>query len=138
MGHGQISEGIAHSLRVPLSFCVYHEVPQASFAWGYSKAGKGSDSRDLRIRGCGDSERECEQGPRASDGKCAAAGIAEPNHESGEGEEQPPFGKGISYVAKGVLGTASVGERILRVFDGQRDGRSDQGVHRAAREAAAR
>ena len=47
MGHGQISEGIAHSLRVPLSFCVYHEVPQASFAWGYSKAGKGSDSREI-------------------------------------------------------------------------------------------
>ena len=85
MGYGQISEGIAHSLPVSLSFRFHHKVPQASFAWGYRKADKRSDSRDLRIGRCGDTEGERNAGPRASDGEHAAACIAEPDHADGEG-----------------------------------------------------
>ena len=51
------------------------------------------------------------------------------SHAGGEREEQPPSVERIPNAAEGILGAASVGERILRLFDRQRDGRSDQGVY---------
>ena len=117
IGHAKISQGIAHRLRAALSFCFHHQVPQAGFAGGHSKASKRADPRNMWIGGREDRERTCKSGSCTSVVEHAAAGIAEPDHAGCEGEKQPSLGKGIPEFAKGVLGAAPLGERVLCVHN---------------------
>ena len=84
---------------------------------GHSKASKRADPRDMWIGGCADRERTCESGSCTSVVEHAAAGFAEPDHAGCEGEKQPSLGKGIPEFAKGVLGAAPLGERVLCVHN---------------------
>ena len=114
-------KGSQHRLRAALSFCVHHQVPQAGLAGGHSKASKRADARDMWIGGREDRERTCESGSCTSVVEHAAAGVAEPDHAGREGEEQPSLGEGIPESAKGVLGAAPLGERVLCVHNRECD-----------------
>jgi len=111
---------------------VEHEVPEEGLeggGWGtparsgppnmHGYAGRG-------VVGCGG------VGPRSHVGIDAAASVGEQTAAEAEGEDVVQVAARVSSVAKGILGPANVGTRILCVHDGKRQRRHGPDVHRKA------
>src|ERR1035438_5504176 len=132
-GDGGIPAGRAHCIRNPLASGVDHEVSETSATGRDCNASAGPDPGHLRPARGIDHERPRVERPRASTNLAAAASYDQPSHAMAEGPDgASPAGR-VSAPEEAVLGTTSVGTRLLLLQLRQRDGRRNRKVHRRAK-----
>lgn len=122
----------AHHVRDSPAPRLGHQIPQAGDDGRSRAASQRTDTRDLRQSRGDHYEGAHLEGSRASVREHPAAGDNQSAASDAEGEEFLQADARVTAPEAEVLGASHVGTGILLRQFGERDGRSNRAVHRAA------